>query len=128
MSILHQHWKPIQCFVDLIETSLPQNGSVLEVGCFTGDTTVHYAPIVKRKNGSITLVDWFRGNAECPKGGIHGLDTFEPPTIREVLESRLGAIDAASITTIIQSDSAVAPNHIHLMGNKFNIVFIDGGH
>ena len=45
----------------LIEHNLKPNMKICEVGCWQGESTLQYLPMLKYVNGEVVLIDWFKG-------------------------------------------------------------------
>jgi hypothetical protein len=123
---------PIRAFVDIVKEEFPEKGSLLELGSYQGETTVSYAPIVKEKRGTITIVDWFRGNIEHQEidrhhpVSDHGFDHKPSDEIMNNLTHNLKEIDCEEITTIHKSKTEDAAD---LFGDEsFDLIFVDAGH
>jgi hypothetical protein len=123
---------PIRAFVDIVKEEFPEKGSLLELGSYQGETTVSYAPIVKEKRGTITIVDWFRGNIEHQEidrhhpVSDHGFDYKPSDEIMNNLTHNLKEIDCEEITTIHKSKTEDAAD---LFGDEsFDLIFVDAGH
>jgi hypothetical protein len=53
---------PVEAFVRLVKENLKRDMTVVEVGVFNADTSVHYLPIVKERQSKAILIDWFLGS------------------------------------------------------------------
>ena len=54
----------IKTLTNIIEKHQKPNMQVCEVGCWVGETTRDYIDIIKKNNGTATIVDWFSGNED----------------------------------------------------------------
>lgn len=96
---------------------------VCEVGCWKGESTRSYAPIVKDNNGHIYVVDWFCGNTGAGEGP-HG---YKPKNADDIeIQFRNNLMDYCSIITILRGHSVEMAKYIH--DESLDICYIDGDH
>lgn len=120
----------IQAIRSIIEQNQKLGMTVAEIGCFIGETTVNYAPVIKENEGTIMIVEWFRGSQS---------DTYEdvpypmyPHSYRPELEDDryndfLGIMkDYLDICKIYKGDSHSMASHIE--DGSLDICFIDADH
>lgn len=114
---------PIQEFVDLISEHAKDGMVVCEVGCYDGETTLGYLPIVRQNNGRVILVDWFRGNVDAGEGP-HGYNEANAPNVRLQLENKIK--DYLDIVEIIEGKSQEVFERID--DGILDICFLDASH
>lgn len=100
--------------------------SVCEVGCYNGDTTIIYAPLIKELGGTITVVDWFQGSLTVSENEYHG---HRPDKAKEVLDffiERMTSIGCMDICRILNGRSQDI--HYKIRNNSLDICYIDASH
>lgn len=119
-------YPPVIAFVETVEKLFPENGSMLEIGVWKGETTSSYSTIVKNRGGKLYLIDWFMGNTEYQSKNPHGYNSQPTSFVRECLESNIKDVGCEDITTIIEGDSTKVIDQIE--DNSLDLIFVDGGH
>lgn len=117
---------PVMVFVNIVKDYLPNNGSVLEIGTWKGETTCAYLNIIKEKKSKSYIIDWFNGNKEYVANAPHGWLYEDKSYVRQCLEKNIEEIGCSDIVTIIEGDSLIVIEQIP--DESLDIIFIDGGH
>lgn len=117
---------PCKIFAEFVEQNATPNIVICEVGCYQGETTTVYAPVIKKNNGKIILIDWFRENEEVVQEQLHGLDNRPADDVYNNLVSNLQEIDCLDITTIYRERSDTGYKNI--ADNSLDICFLDACH
>lgn len=93
-----------QAFIDLIKSVAKPGIVVCEVGCWQGELTVKYGPLVKENEGYIILVDWWKGNINA--GDLtHQYNPVEQDNIYRNLVDNLEKYDIKDHTYIFKGTS-----------------------
>ena len=125
----------IKQLVDLVSDNFRPGMVVCEVGVRRGDTTKHYAPIVKAAGGQVIAIDWFAGSSDVHDPA--SWDDFKPDA-----ESRAKARRVFIDNVELDRDCDGNPNAAWMflleghsvemakrLGDKtLDICFIDAGH
>lgn len=117
---------PIQAFVDLVHENQKEGMVVCEVGCFSGDTSIGWLPIVKQNNGRAYLIDWFYGTVNPLSDDPHSYRADNHDKLLNVLKENIKEIDCEDIVTILDG-----PSHEMLMqipDYSLDIGFVDANH
>lgn len=61
--------RPIFAFVKIVEANQQNCLTVAEVGVYDGKTSLAILPLIKKNNGMLIAIDWFKGNPHAT--GIH---------------------------------------------------------
>jgi SAM-dependent methyltransferase len=114
--------KSIQAFVDLVKGK--KGLKVLEVGCWMGDTTKEWAPIVHENGGEALVVDWFAGNKDTQ---VDPNIKFQPENKDNNYEKFLDNIGPCKdYVTVHIGDSVEMSTKIE--DESMDIIFIDANH
>lgn len=114
-----------QAFIDLIKSVAKPGIVVCEVGCWQGELTVKYGPLVKEHEGYILLADWFKGNINSGPGP-HQYNTTEQDNIYDNLFNNLEQYDLKKHTYLFKGKSWEMAKHI--FDNSIDICLIDASH
>lgn len=116
--------KCITAFCDLVRQHQKPGMSVVEIGCWVGDTTIGYLETVAKNSGKVAVVDTFCGNPTA--SGEH---EYNPTAADEVYEEFCSNIKKSGffdIVTIWKMDSIVASRMFD--DCSIDICFIDADH
>ena len=113
-------------FVNFVQSNCPNNGTVVEVGCYDGTTTCHYINAIKRKNGKLYVVDWFKGCLMEPESASHGYRPNETDIVLDKFIQAINSVNCLDITTVYQGISWEQAEKFE--DNSIDIAFIDASH
>jgi hypothetical protein len=116
--------RPIRAFIDLIEQNVRPNMIIAEVGIYSGDTSVHYLPILKNINAKSILIDWFLGSEGVVGPHSQGIHTHNE--LLNIVKNRIQQIGCEDIVTIYDCNSLEAARRID--DGSIDICFIDADH
>lgn len=116
--------KPIQAFVDIVTANAKEGMIVAEVGIYDGTTTFAYADLIKKYNGHLYVVDWFKGNMNNDVGIHHYREDGNPlfTYVKDEIKRR-GLSDYVTILYGKSNDMAK-----HIKNGELDICFIDADH
>lgn len=114
----------VEAFTRLVQENQRQGMVVCEVGVYAADTSVVYAPIVKKNNGKIILIDHFIGSDT--NEGPHRAGLLSQNELLNRVVNRITSIGCDDVTTIMNMNSLDAANEIP--DNSLDICFIDADH
>ncbi len=114
--------KPIKAFTDFLRENQKEGMVVAEIGVYDGSTTSDYVDIIKKNNGHLYIVDWFKGNVETE--GTHGFSPENHDSVIDVFKNNIS--EYLDITTILDGPSHDMINQIP--DGSLDICFIDADH
>ena len=115
---------PVEAFVRLVKENLKRDMTVVEVGVFNADTSVHYLPIVKERQSKAILIDWFLGSdVDC---GPHMKGLMSHDDLLNSVKRRIRHIGCEDVVTIYDQDCTEASKNI--VDESVDICFIDADH
>lgn len=114
-------YNPIYALCNLIKENLKPNFCMAEIGCFDGSTTRGYIELIKKCNGKLHIVDWFKGNI-----GALGPHTYieNDNSILNLFKENLK--DYLDIISIHKGDSSSMISNI--ADRSLDLCFIDADH
>lgn len=111
-------------FIFLVRENQSRGMRVAEIGCWSGETTVGYLPIIKENGGKVILVDWFKGNETAPYPGRH---SYHPEKAMEVYERLMKVVaEYNNMVSVYWYQSHTAAKLIK--DKSLDICFIDADH
>lgn len=113
----------IQPFIDLVKYNLRQGMVVCEVGCWVGESSVNWLPIVKGAGGKGVLVDHFIGNLNV-SGGPHAYDP-NSQAFKTLIEG-LTTHNIMDTAIVLHGKSELMADYIP--NESLDLVFIDANH
>ena len=114
---------PIASLISLIHKNEKNGITVAEIGVFDGSTTHAYADIVKKNNGKIYAIDWFKGNANVA-GGVHGYNEANASVVLDQFKTNL-----SEYLDIIEIKNGKSQDMIPSIPDaSLDICFIDADH
>lgn len=118
-------WPPVMQFLRVLKENLKENICVAEIGCWKGDTSVKYLPVIKSLNGKVYLIDWFQG-CEGFVGGLHGFDPSVKDEIHSALLNNVKELECENMCSVLKGTSWEKIKE--LPDDSIDIAFIDAGH
>jgi len=121
-AIMSQKPIPIPQLPNLVAEHACPNFTMAEIGVFDGVTTATYIDIIRKRNGHLYVVDWFKGSEKA--SGVHA---FVPHNKEHVLKTFKKNLDPyLDIITILEG-------HTHEMipkipDHSLDFCFIDASH
>jgi hypothetical protein len=112
----------IQSFIDIVKKNQKPNMVVAEIGVYDGDTSKRYIDIIKKNNGHLYALDWFRGNVGAV--GDHMYSVKKENLMLETFQKNL--IEYLDIITIVKGPSNETISS--LQNESLDICFIDADH
>ena len=98
---------------------------VAEIGCFDGSTTLDYADIISRNDGTLYIVDWFKGASQAvDPSHVHRYNPDGSEELQKVFEENLK--DYLDIIHILAGKSEDKIPEIP--DDSLDICFIDADH
>jgi predicted O-methyltransferase YrrM len=111
-----------EAFYDQIVRLVPNNGSIVEIGCWMGLSTAYLTLAAIHRKAKMVAIDWFGGSIE------HHMDIFPDKSTYGIYKKNmenLGLWD--SITTLkMKADEAI--DIVRKEYNPISFLFIDGDH
>ncbi len=105
----------------LIESSFPAGGKILEIGSWTGASTIILATLAQQNNARVFCVDTWKGTPGTPLEGI-----ASNKDILTEFRNNLNVDGLLDFVVPIQCDSSlIAPM---FADRTFDVIFIDGSH
>jgi hypothetical protein len=126
--------QPIDALIWLLHSVKKPNMVTAEVGVWQGETLIHYANLIKKLNGKVYAIDWFKGNLEntaerSPTGGARhafAKSATKSAKIELNLCHNLKVVGASEHIEILRGDSVEMSKHI--ADNSLDLCFIDADH
>jgi len=105
---------------ELVHKNPSQNMTIVDVGCWTGMSTVALALACKEYNGTVKAIDWFQGSKHT------GLaNAAKEADIRKLLEARLRYYDIHNVEIIAKTSKDACET---MLNNSADVVFLDADH
>lgn len=111
----------VNSFIELVRLHQRPQMNVAEIGVWSGESFIYWAPIVERNHGSCLLVDNFMGNPTAV--GIHEASAVRRDDVAMLLKQRM---EEFSNVVLIEGDSAESASAI--LDGSLDVCFIDADH
>lgn len=118
---------PVKILLEIIKKESKSGISICEIGCWDGETTITYMPIIKELKGSATVIDWFKGNIDIDSHHCHGYHPNKRESTKKRFIDNIGETYLPYIS-IIEGNSQDKQILNKIPEKTFDIVFIDASH
>lgn len=106
--------------------SLPDGGSVVELGTWKGRSLCSVADIIQRKNIKVTAIDTFEGTDSTPEEKDTLAVEAKNVNIQDVFENNLRKFGIRDYVTVIKGSSA--DTYTMFPDKTFDLLFLDADH
>jgi beta-1,4-mannosyl-glycoprotein beta-1,4-N-acetylglucosaminyltransferase len=106
--------------------SLPDNGTVVELGTWKGRSLCSVSDIIRRKNIMVTAIDTFEGTDSTPEESDTLVVEAKKVSIQDIFENNLRAFGIRDYVTVIKGSTA--DTHTMFADKNFDLLFLDADH
>lgn len=113
----------VKAFIDLVQEHQYHGMKVAEIGCYDGESSQHWVPMVSNNSGRSLLVDHFRGSPCVGAGNPHDESSYNPSAVVDKLLFRMRSFQGV---TILMGDSVEVADMVK--SESLDLCFIDADH